>query len=129
MPQFAAWTVIQSGQTMPGKVVRATGYVVLILCSQVASTKGINLCPRISLPDDLHKAILLHPRHTVFHSSFCSSVFICISPLFGRHCEFCSIGERNTEVYTLCACVGCSSTNKYSATNSRNEFLPIWRPY
>ena len=91
---------------MPGKVVRATGYVVSTLCSQVASTKEINLCSRISLPDDLHAAILLHPRHTVFHSSFCSSVFICIPLFFRRHCEFCPIGERNTEVYTLCAGVG-----------------------
>ena len=89
----------------------------------MASIKEINLCPRISLQNDLHKATLLHPRHTVFHSSFCSSVFICIFLFFCRPCEFCTIGERNTEVYTLCVGIGCSSTNKYSATNCRNVFL------
>ena len=37
-----------------------------------------------------------------------------------------TVGERNTKVYTLCVGVGCSATNKYSATNCRNVFLQIW---
>ena len=48
----------------------------------------------------IHK--ILCPTVGVVYLMSCGSVFICISLFFRRPCEFCTIGERNTEVCTHC---------------------------